>query len=144
MSCLSVNNDTANMVGFAESHVFPGFATVRGLIDSIPQDGLCRLFASPFQPTRYSIVRIDGDVTDRDSRLAVEDVLPCVPVIRGLQQSARRGRHIEDAGVRFVHRHIGNTAGHDGWSDITRLERVQKRFRELSGCRRAEEDDSTQ
>ena len=70
----------------------------------------------------------EREVADRGVRLVVEDGLPGVAAVDGLEDSAGGGADIDDARVGFDHGEVVDAAAHGGGSDTAEFQVLQNGF----------------
>src|SRR5262249_31273193 len=88
-----MNGDTTDLKTLLESHVLPGLAAVRGLVDAIAiRHRVARVVLSCSHPDDFRVGLGHGNVANRDSVFPVELMLEGHAVVGRLEQPARRRR----------------------------------------------------
>ena len=108
-----MNQNPADLVRLLQSHVLPGAAAVGRLVNAVAiRNGVSRAVFPGSDPNDIAIGRSDADVADGYRGFMIELVLKRDAVIFGLQQTTRRRRQPEEAGILLEHRNGDGAAAH--------------------------------
>ena len=106
-----VNCDHADLTGFFQSHVFPGFAPVGGFIDpiSVAECTLVVIFAGA-GPDYVVVSRVHCQASDRIRSILVEDGLERIAVIGSFPDVSAGNSHEIFVMVVGIYGKVGNAA----------------------------------
>jgi hypothetical protein len=126
-----VNDDAADVVGIAKTHVGPGFAPVEGAIHAVtPGRALAVVRFAGSRPDDVRIRRRDRQVADRKgSPVAIEDRFPRRPAVHALEDPAGCRAHEDDLRVRRHRLHVVNAPAEGRGADVAPLQTVDRRCR---------------
>ena len=120
----------------------PGGAGIHRFVDAIAPGGalaIVGLAGSHVENRRVG--RGEREVADRGIGLLVEDGLPGVAAVDGLEDSAGGGADIHDARVRFDHGEVVDSTAHGGGADTAEFQVLQYGFVPGLGGGCGEEED---
>ena len=103
-----MNDDSADVVCFFQSHVLPGLAGIEGLVNAVaPRGTLAIIGLAGSDPNDRWVRWRDGDVADGRHALLIEDRLPRSPVVRSLPHTAGSCADVNDIRIAFAAHHGG-------------------------------------
>ena len=118
-----IDQDLADVLRRRESGVRPGPSPVQALVDAVPPPhaALARVLTGP-EPDHVRVGGVDDDGAGGVGRVVVKDGGPGRAAVLGLPDVGRGGRHVPDAPVARVHRHIRDPAGHERRADAAEFQ----------------------
>ncbi len=105
-----MNDDPSNMVGFLESHVFPGLTSIFGFVNTITPvraSGIISL-ACP-NPNHIRSRRSHSDISDRYHALVIKNWGEGCAVVRCFPETARGSGHVECERLRRRNSNVDHT-----------------------------------
>jgi hypothetical protein len=113
-------------MAFPQTHVRPCLAGIGGLVEPVAPVGAPGAGGLAGADPDYVRVRgRDGDVTDRDDRLIVEDGHPRNAVVHRLPEASRPGRHVDGGRFELGNRDVDEPPALASRPDSAERERIE-------------------
>ena len=131
-----MDDDAADVVGLLEAEVRPGGAGVHRLVDAIaPRGALAIVGLAGADVEDRRIGGREGEVADGGIGLVVEDGLPGIAAVDGLEDSAGGGADVDDARIGFDDGEVVDASAHGGGADAAEFQVLENGI--VRGLRRA-------
>jgi hypothetical protein len=121
-----MDDDAADVTGLLQAQVGPGGAGIHRLVNSVaPRRTLSIVGLAGTDVENGGIGWCEREVTDGGIRLIVEDGLPGVASVDGLEDSAGGGSYVDDARIGFHHGEVVDSPPHGGGADAAEFQVLQ-------------------
>jgi hypothetical protein len=116
------------VLGLLETHVLPGLAAVRRLVDAVAVgDAALAVVLARADRDHQRVLGVDRDAADREGALALEDGGPGGAGVGGLPHAAGSHGHVPGMGRRGIHGEVPNASAHHGRADVAQSEPGERR-----------------